>query len=404
MTNCTGRRAFIEQLPTSKKKTSWPISQKMLGTALFRAAFGVACLISLSAAAAAEPLSWISVSKGGDGFVLASNRAPFIPWGFNYSRDERFRLIEDYWNADGREGWAKVERDFRTMKRLGANVVRINLQFAKFIDAPGTPNRESLGRLVKLIGLAEEIGVYLDVTGLGTFRIGDVPAWYRNLSEQERWRVQAEFWEAVAGVGANRPGVFAYNLMNEPLVSMEKRPAGEWTHPHELEGLRYIEYVNLDPVGRGAAGIARSWLRRMTQAIRKHDKRHPITVGLIWFPNMNPENMPFSPSLVAQEVDFLAVHMYPEAGKVGVALDALTRYRKGKPVVVEETFPMNCSPTEYADFLRRSRGTATGWIAHFWSLAPEDLKGKTDVASTLMLESLNVFQSLDPNRSPENAR
>ena len=67
-------------------------------------------------------------------------------------------------------------------------------------------------------------------------------------------------------------------------------------------------------------------------------------------------------------------------------------------MVVEETFPLNCTPAEYADFLRRSRGIASGWFAHFWSLTPEDLKGQTDAASGLMLESLTIFQTLNPNR------
>lgn len=362
-----------------------------------RTAFLLACLLSVSAAVAAKP-SWIAINERGDGFVHSATGAAFVPWGFNYSRDDRFRLIEDYWGSTGPDGWARVERDFREMKRLGANVIRIHLQFGKFMDAPGKPNRSSLARLKNLIDLAEKVGVYLDVTGLGTYRTADVPQWYRSLAERERWSAQAEFWKAVAGVGANRPGVFAYNLMNEPLISMESRAAGEWTHPLELEGLRYIEYINLDPAGRKAPEVARAWLRQMTQAIRTQDKRHPITVGLIWFPDTNPENLPVTPADIAPEVDFLAVHVYPAAGKVDVALEALARYRKGKPVVVEETFPMNCSPAEYADFLRRSRGVASGWIAHFWSLTPEDLKGKTDVASSLMRESLEVFQSLDPNR------
>lgn len=362
-----------------------------------RAALLLTCLMPVLAATAAQP-SWIAVSKDSDGFVLSSTGAPFIPWGFNYHRDERFRLLEEYWNDEGPDGWAKVARDFREMKRLGANVVRINLQFAKFMKARGTPNQESLARLRKLILLAEEVGVYLDVTGLGTFRAADVPAWYSNLTERERWDVQAEFWKAVGRVGANRPGVFAYNLMNEPIVSTTRRSAGDWTLPVELEGLRYIEYINLDPAGRTAPDIARAWLRQMTQAIRAHDRRHLITVGLVWIAGANPENLPVPPSEIAPEVDFLAVHVYPAAGKVDAALDYVARHRKGKPVLIEETFPLHCSPTEYADFIRRSKDSASGWLAHFWSLTPEDLQGKTDVASTLMLESLNAFQSLDPNR------
>ncbi len=362
-----------------------------------RAAF---LLVGLSLVASAQPRSWIVVNRAGDGFTLSGTGAPFIPWGFNYSRDERFRLLDDYWNGDGPDGWSKVERDFREMKRLGANVVRINLQFTKFIDAPGSPNRKNLARLERLIALAEDVGVYVDVTGLGTFRAADGPPWYRNLAEKERWAAQALFWEAVAQVGANRPGVFAYNLMNEPLVSTERRPAGEWTHPAEIEGLHYLEYIDLDPSGRRAPDIARAWLRQMTRAIRGHDQRHLVTAGLIWIDNAKPENLAgFPPADIVPEVDFLAVHVYPASGKVDVALDSLARYRKGKPVVVEETFPLNCTPAEYADFLRGSRDIASGWLAHFWSVTPVDVQGGADVASaTLMMESLKVFQQLNPNR------
>jgi len=86
------------------------------------------------------------------------------------------------------------------------------------------------------------------------------------------------------------------------------------------------------------------------------------------------------------------------SGKVDVALNSLARYREGKPVVVEETYPLNCTPAEYADFLRASRGIASGWLAHFWSLTPDDLRGRTDVASARTLESLEIFQQLNPNQ------
>ena len=363
------------------------------------ASLRVGFLLALTLRASAQSPSWIVVNEAGDGFTMSSTGEPFVPWGFNYVRDERFRLLEDYWDAEEPEGWAKVERDFREMKRLGANVVRIDLQFAKLMDAPGSPNPANLARLERLIRLAEDVGVYLDVTGLGTFRIADVPPWYRNLAEKERWAVQARFWESVAQVGANRPGVFAYNLMNEPLVSTERRPSGEWTHPAEMDGMHYLEYINLDPAGRRPPDIARAWLRQMTQAIRARDRRHLVTVGLIWIDNAKPENLAgFPPADIAPELDFLAVHVYPASQKVDVALESLGRYRQGKPVVIEETFPLACTPAEYADFLRRSRGVASGWLAQFWSLGPKDLQGRTDLASTLMLESLRVFQQLDPNR------
>ena len=49
---------------------------------------------------------------------------------------------------------AKVEEDFREMTELGANVVRVHLQFGKFMRS--ADNRtEALDRLAKLLALAE---------------------------------------------------------------------------------------------------------------------------------------------------------------------------------------------------------------------------------------------------------
>jgi cellulase (glycosyl hydrolase family 5) len=366
-------------------------------TWLFRlgAAVLLAYLNGVPPASAAQ-MSWITVNPSRSGFVLSSGGAAFIPWGLTYSRDDRFRLIEDYWNAAGPDGWEKVERDFREMKLLGANVVRINLQFASFMEAPGRPNPNNLARLERLLGLAESLGLYLDITGLGTFRAAAVPAWYNGLTERERWAVQAEFWDAIAGAGANHPGIFAYSLMNEPLVSTEHRSPGEWTHASELHGLRYLEYINLDPAGRPATDIVRAWVRQMTAAIRKHDARHLITLGMVWIDGVEPEKIPISPSSIAPVVDFFAPHIYPATKRIDRALDSLTRYKVGRPIVVEETFPLNCTPTEYADFLRRSRTIANGWIAHFWS-SPEDLKKHSDADSIKTLQSLDVFQHLNPN-------
>lgn len=205
----------------------------------------LALALMAGGALAASP-SWVGIDKSGSRFVLSASGERFTPWGFNYSRDEKFRLLEDCWDSD----WAKVERNFREMKTLGANVVRIHLQFAKFMDAPGRSNQANLARLEKLIGLAEQLGLYLDVTGLGTYRVEDVPAWYRNASEKEHWAAQAEFWEAIARVCANRPGVFAYNVMNEPMATSARQPAGGWTHPAALQGLQYVEYIDLNPAGR----------------------------------------------------------------------------------------------------------------------------------------------------------
>src|SRR5690348_5145980 len=67
------------------------------------------------------------------------------------------------------------------MKKLGANVVRVHLQLAKFMDAPDRPSGKALDRLGKLLALAERLRLYLDLTGLGCYHKKDVPAWYDRL-------------------------------------------------------------------------------------------------------------------------------------------------------------------------------------------------------------------------------
>src|SRR5215204_5593823 len=84
----------------------------------------------------------------------------FVPWGFNYDRDHNLRLLEDYWANE----WPTVEQDFREMKALGANVVRIHLQFARFMDSPERPNKPNLARLQRLVRFAEHLSLQLDIT------------------------------------------------------------------------------------------------------------------------------------------------------------------------------------------------------------------------------------------------
>ncbi len=45
-------------------------------------------------------LGWIKVAKDKRGFVCAASGHAFTPWGFNYDRDYKFRLLEDYWEAE----------------------------------------------------------------------------------------------------------------------------------------------------------------------------------------------------------------------------------------------------------------------------------------------------------------
>ena len=95
-------------------------------------------------------MPWVRVADDKRGFVLSDSAKPFVPWGFNYDHDETGRLLEDYWEKE----WPKVEEDFQEMKQLGANVVRIHLQTARFMIGPETANEANLERLGLLVALA----------------------------------------------------------------------------------------------------------------------------------------------------------------------------------------------------------------------------------------------------------
>jgi hypothetical protein len=370
--------------------------RKRLGTALFWAA-----LLGSSAAesSAAEPaparMDWIEVAADRKTFVRQPSGKPFVPWGFNYDHDARGRLLEDYWDAE----WAAVEQDFAEMRALGANVVRIHLQLGKFMTGPDKPSDKALDRLAQLVTLAERQQLYLDLTGLGCYHKQDVPAWYDALAEKERWDVQARFWEAVAGRCARSPALFCYDLMNEPVVPGGRRKAGEWLGP-AFAGKHFVQFITLDPGDRARPDVARQWIRHLTAAIRKHDRRHLITVGLVpWSLDRPGLTSGFVPDKIVADLDFLAVHLYPEAGKGDEALKTLAGFAVGKPVVIEEMFPLKCSQEELGRFIAGSRQHAAGWIGFYWGKTPDELRQSGELGDAILRTWLEYFRQEAADRN-----
>jgi hypothetical protein len=336
--------------------------------------------------AAAEGMPWVQVARDKKSFALDPSGKRFTPWGFNYDHDSEGRLLEDYWDDD----WAAVATHFAQMKKLGANVVRVHLQLGKFMDGPDRPNEKSLDRLAKLVGLAEKERLYLDLTGLGCYHKKDVPAWYDRLAEKERWDVQARFWQAVAGRGKESPAVFCYDLMNEPVVPGGK--GKEWLGP-PFGDKHFVQFITLDQQDRPRPDVARQWIRRLTEAVREKDKRHLITVGLVdWSLDRPGLTSGFVPEKVAADLDFVSVHLYPKKNKVKEALDTLAGFAVGKPVLIEETFPLACSPRELEDFIDRSKQDAAGWVGFYWGKPPEELRRSRTIADAITLAWLELFE------------
>ena len=152
--------------------------------------------------------------------------------------------------------------------------------------------------------------------------------------------------------------------------------------------------MSLDLRNRPLDEIARQWTRQMVAAIRKQDRTHLITIGMLpaWG---------VSPKAVGPELDFIAVHIYPETGKVDEAMRTLKRFDVGKPIVVEETFPLACGVPDLRQFLLQSHGLAAGWIGHYGLESPTELEAlrqskRLTLPQAMYLSWFDLFREIGP--------
>lgn len=316
----------------------------------------------------------------------------FIPWGSNYVRVDTLNtinmLLEDAMYDPA--GLAHIGADFDKLKNIapGANlnVVRIHLRFHSFLLDPATPDHEALARLANVVEMAEDRGLYLMVTGLSYFFPADNPAWVTQQTTQEaHWTAQEIWWRHVSRALRHSPGVFAYDLVNEPYANSDSRVVdGEFQfndHAGPTEycsygenvdigkhGICFGQWVTPDGGGESPEVVAAEWTRRMTQAIRYvsyfvNDGNHLITVGVGGAFNMNSPF--FSSPEVQDHLDFISPHLYPSSAdngqdKIDLA-ETLSDY--GKPVIVGETFSLG--PVSRLISETCNADTTQGWIGQF---------------------------------------
>ncbi|MBN2133896.1 MAG: cellulase family glycosylhydrolase [Sedimentisphaerales bacterium] len=337
-------------------------------------------------------LAGIGLSADGAHFVSVASGERFVAWGFNYDHDDSGRLLEDYWV----EQWPTVAEDFEEIKALGANVVRIHPQVARFMTGPDRPNQQALRQLARLLDLAEKTGLYLDITGLGCYHKKDVPPWYDAMSERERWEVQARFWEAIARTCAKSDAVFCYDLMNEPILPGGNEKASDWL-AGEFGGKHFVQRITLDLAGRSREEVAAAWVAKLVAAIRKHDDRHLVTVGVIPWAHTFPGAKPiFYSARTKEDLDFVSVHFYPKKGEVDKALTALAVYDIGKPLVIEECAPLYCGTEEFDAFVDGSREMVDGYVGFYWGTTIDEYRQRNDIPAGIMAEWLEYFQAKGP--------
>ena len=350
-------------------------------------------LLSCATTPSERRMERIVIAPDGTRFINEHSREPFVPWGVNYGNEGR--LMEDFWADE----WETIAKDFQEIKELGGNVVRIHLQFGKFMDGPDQPNQFALKKLEDMLALAEKTGLYLDVTGLACYRPSDVPAWYDQLTDFKRWEIQTNFWRAVAERCAGHPAVFCYNLMNEPVSPANKRE--KWYSGNLFGEYDFVQAIAREPAGRSRGEIAIAWIQTLTRAIREVDPQTPITVGLLPWVTGWKHLSGFVPAEIAPHLDFISVHIYPKKERPEEAYTALEVCDVGKPVVIEETFPLHCDIPQLEAFLRDSRGVASGWIWHYDGFTLEQYQaleaGKNlSLAQAIWRNALQAFDRLGP--------
>ena len=131
----------------------------------------------------------------------------------------------------------------------------------------------------------------------------------------------------------------------------------------------------------------------MTAAIRQHDPKRLITLGMLPFPAAY--------KAAAEQLDFVSPHLYPTAKKVDAEIALLKQFAWGKPIVIGETFPLSCSAAEERDFLLKSRPYATGWIGHWPDDPPARLRelkqqGKITIVQSMWLSWIELSQEIGP--------
>ena len=340
------------------------------------------CLALLGRGAEAGEMERVRLAGDGEGFVLADSGARFVPWGHNYaSVDLLERLAADP---------QRVERDFAEMKAAGTTVARVHPEMPRILRGPREVDPAALGHLRTLLGIAERSGIRLMITGLACYRIDDRLAWYDALDDEGRWETQAFFWDAVARTCAESPAVFAYDLANEP--ASKGPPEAGW-YMGRMGEVEFCQRLSLDPAKTDGGAVFREWTTRMVAAIRARDADRLVTLGMLPFPGAY--------EAAVERLDFVSPHLYPKKGKVAEEIDLLRKFARGKPIVIGETFPLECSAAEEREFLLASRPIARGWIGHWPDTPPERLAestraGTATIHDAIWLSWVRLFEEVGP--------
>jgi hypothetical protein len=333
--------------------------------------------------------AWREEDKNDNVGTVWINDTNFVPWGLNYDRtivNGKDLVLEE-------APLDKIDRDFRVAHQLGANAVRLFPQVSRYMPRYMEIDESALDFLDQVILLARKHNLRVDLTGLTHVNVASFPSWYDQHTDAEVTAAEALFWKTMAQRYADEPAILIFDLQNEPFMAKpgsSLKSIGCFTMS---EGRQFC-YCNphfREKHAESKEALAHLWTSTMVMSVRRYDKRHLITIGLLptAAPVFGTGNPGFNVPAVASLLDVVCIHLYPDR-RVPAAeketpdssyiavnrewLEMTLRYAGnfGKPVIVEEWGPLgfdkNLGTEWYPAFMDASLHNASGWFTFYHAL------------------------------------
>ncbi len=414
----------------------------------------------------APAIGFIKVAPDNWTFVDSATGKTFTPVGCNY--------------YDAHTGWAPhfwaefdpnhIERDFARMKDLGVNIARIPILTGNpWIERLGPSefkaNPDTVANFLMLLQTAKKHEIRLI---LSVFYWEGYPGSLGDMFTSEEALAYQEFgYKLVARLVKDEPIVFSHTLLNEPRVGWDA--SSRWGHRSEPQpdtitpkwnqwltekyGTRdalqkaWSDLADDESLGNIKAPesqyepnsqrlydfqlfrkhLARTWVKRLVDAIKSEDNNHLISVGNVqWCVPFDGDRGPrsytgFDPHNIADLLDYVSIHYYPFSSFHPEELtwtpseqlfndwihsaEAFVRYSYvGKPVILEE-FNWGLTPRQEhledpnnaeliarwnKTLIQQTTDSASGWL--LWAFQ--------DAASARDISNAGGFLDAEGNLKP----
>lgn len=327
------------------------------------------------------------------GESLLAGDACFVPFGYYYGRDRDGFWTGKYFRSPSPEGLRQITRAMREARNhYGANTIRIFLELPTFMRRPDRLSPRAMRALADVMDRADRLGLYLVLVGNVTTRPRTARAWYDDMGERGRWRIQARFWRLLARSLRGDTTVAWYELTNEPIVPV----ADDDRWYRGKFGLGYwAQNIVRRLKGRDRDQIARDWINKMHSAVEREDPEVLVSIGLLPFPDTDNA---FRPEVAAGLLDLSVVHEYPRGEVSADSVAAMSAWDEATagPVVLGEVLALFAPVSTTREFILGSRAHVAGYLSLYNGQRPQDLD-ETDITSALWHENLQMFTALKPS-------